>query len=30
MIGILAEQKLKAGNEPSSVEADIQPGWALT
>ncbi len=29
MIGILAEQKLKAGNEPSSVEADIQPGWAL-
>ena len=29
MIGILAEQKLKAGNRPSPVEADIQPGWAL-
>ena len=29
MIGILAEQKLKAGNGPSPVEADIQPGWAL-
>ncbi len=29
MIGVLAEQKLKAGNEPSPVEADIQPGWAL-
>ena len=29
MIGILAEQKIKAGNELSPVDADIQPGWAL-
>lgn len=29
MIGILAEEKMKAGYEPSPIEADIQPGWAL-
>ncbi len=29
MIGILAEQKLKSGNKPSAIEADIKPGWVL-
>jgi len=29
MIGILAEQKLKSDNKPSTIEADIKPGWAL-
>ena len=29
MIGILAEQKLKAGVEPASIEAEILPGWGM-
>ena len=29
MIGILAERKLKAGVPPTSLDAEIEPGWAL-
>jgi N6-L-threonylcarbamoyladenine synthase len=29
MIGLLAEQKLKAGSVPTPMDADIQPGWPL-
>ena len=29
MIGILAEEKMKAGCKPSLAEADIRPSWAL-
>lgn len=29
MIGILAERKLRRGVQPASLDADIEPGWAL-
>jgi N6-L-threonylcarbamoyladenine synthase len=29
MIGILAERKLLAGLPPASLDAEIQPSWAL-